>query len=99
MKRRNGTLSEIAKSLMYISIIPLVAGGLFMYVHIEEQVREASAQIEKLRAEEAQLRNRQNVLISQQKRTTRPDQLTQRAVQQLDMVQPTPESITIVVQQ
>ena len=37
MKRRNGTLSEIAKSLMYISIIPLVAGGLFMYVHIEEQ--------------------------------------------------------------
>ncbi|MCF7800505.1 MAG: cell division protein FtsL [Candidatus Marinimicrobia bacterium] len=99
MKRRNGTFSEIVKSLMYISVIPLVAGGLFMYVHIEEQVREASAQIEKLRAQEAQLRNRQSVLISQQKRATRPDQLTLRAVEQLDMVQPIPESITIVVPQ
>ncbi|MCF7796589.1 MAG: cell division protein FtsL [Lentisphaeria bacterium] len=97
MKRRNGTLSEILKSLMYISIIPVVAGGLFLYVHIEEQVREASARIEILRAEEAQLRNRHSVLISEQKRATRPDQLTQQAVQRLDMVQPIPESITIVV--
>lgn len=97
MKRRTGTVSEILKSLMFISIIPLVAGGLFMYVHIEEQVREASSQIEKLRAQESQLRNRQNVLISQQKRAIRPDQLTQRAAERLHMVQPIPESITIVV--
>lgn len=98
-KRHSGTLGEIMKSLMFISILPIVAGGLFLYVHIGEEVRMTSAQIEQLRTEESQLRNRQNVLISQQKRAIRPDQLTQRAAEVLNMVQPVPESITIVVKQ
>ncbi len=95
--RNNSTLNEIIKSLLYISIIPIVAGGLFLYVHIEEEVRLASVQVEQMRAEEARLRNRQNVLISQQKRAVRADQLTERAATQLHMVQPLPEPITIVV--
>ena len=99
MKRRNGTKGEILKSLLFISILPIVAGGLFLYVNIGEAVRTTGAKIEHLRTEESQLRNRQNVLISQQKRAIRPDQLTQRATEVLDMVQPVPEAITIVVKQ
>ena len=99
MKRKRNTLSEILKSLLFISIIPLVGGGLFLYVHIEEEVRLASVQLEQLRNQESQLRNHQAVLVSQQKRAVRADQLTERAADELHMVQPIPEPITIVVNQ
>ena len=85
------TVREVLKSLLYIGLVPLVAGLLFLYVWLGEEVRQSAIDLEDLRRVEMKLRGEQNLLRSEQSRLHRPDHLAQLATEKLDLVQPDPQ--------
>ncbi len=87
----NETLREILRSLLYIGLVPLIAGMLFLYIWLGEEVRQAAVDLEELKRVEMKLRGDQNYLRSEQKRLHRPDHLAELATSRLELVQPDPQ--------
>lgn len=87
----NETLREVLRSLLFIGIVPLIAGLLFFYIWLGEEVRSSAVALEELKRVEMKLRGDQNYLYSEQKRLHRPDHLSELATSRLDLVQPDPQ--------
>lgn len=95
--RKNETRMEIVKTLLYIGMIPLVAGLLFLYVWIGEEVRASAVRLNELKAREIKLRAEYNLVQSERNRLQRPDNLSRLAQEQIGLVQPDPEPRKIKV--
>ncbi len=89
--QRSETIREVLRSILYIGLVPLVAGMLFLYVWLGEEVRQASIQLEDMRRVEMKLRGEQNYLRSERSRLSRPDNLARLARDELNLVQPDPQ--------
>ena len=90
--RRSETRNEILKTILYIGMIPVVAGLLFLYIWIGEEVRASEIQLDALRTKEIKLRGEYNLVQSERNRLQRPDKLSKLAREKLGLVQPDPES-------
>lgn len=90
--RRNETRSEILKTILYIGMIPVVAGLLFLYIWLGEEVRASELQLDSLRTEEIKLRGEYNLVQSERNRLHRPDKLSKLAREKLGLTQPDPET-------
>jgi len=90
--RRSETRNEILKTILYIGMIPVVAGLLFLYIWIGEEVRASEIQLDALRTKEIKLRGEYNLVQSDRNRLQRPDKLSKLAREKLGLVQPDPES-------
>ncbi len=90
--RRSETRNEILKTILYIGMIPVVAGLLFLYIWIGEEVRASEIQLDVLRTKEIKLRGEYNLVQSERNRLQRPDKLSKLAREKLGLVQPDPES-------
>lgn len=95
--RRNETRNEILKTILYIGMIPLIAGLLFLYVWLGEEVRASKVKLNTLRSQEIKLRGEYNLVQSARNRLHRPDNLSKLAREKLGLVQPNPESREIRV--
>ncbi|MCF7823824.1 MAG: hypothetical protein K9N35_06580 [Candidatus Marinimicrobia bacterium] len=89
--RPNETRSEILKTILYIGMIPVVAGFLFLYVWLGEEVRASAVKLDELKAQEIRLRGEYNLVQGERNRLHRPDNLSKLAREKLDLVQPNPE--------
>lgn len=90
--RRTETRNEILKTILYIGMIPVVAGLLFLYIWIGEEVRASAIELEALRGKEIKLRGDYNLVQSERNRLRRPDMLSKLAREKLGLVQPDPET-------
>ena len=95
--RRNETRNEILKTILYIGMIPVVAGLLLLYVWLSEEVRASAVRLEELKAQEIKLRGDYNLVQNERNRLHRPDNLSKLAREKLGLVQPNPEPRKIVV--
>lgn len=89
--RPNETRNEILKTILYIGMIPLVAGLLFLYVWLGEEVRASAVKLNTLKTQEIKLRGEFNLVQGERNRLHRPDNLSRIAREKLDLVQPNPE--------
>ncbi len=90
--RQSETRSEILKTILYIGMIPVVAGLLFLYIWIGEEVRDSAIQLDSLRTREIKLRGEYNLVQSERNRLHRPDKLSKLAREKLGLIQPDPET-------
>ena len=95
--RRNETRNEILKTILYIGMIPVVAGLLLLYVWLGEEVRASAEKLRELQAREIKLRGEYNLVQNERNRLHRPDNLSRLARERLDLVQPNPEPRKIKV--
>lgn len=95
--RRNETRREILKTILYIGMVPVVAGLLFLYVWLGEEVRASAIKLDSLRAHEIKLRGEYNLVQGERNRLHRPDNLSKLARENLGLVQPDPETREIRV--
>ena len=95
--RRNETVKEVLKTMLYIGMVPVVAGLLFLYVWLGEEVRSSAIQLEALKAREIKLRGEFNLVQSERNRLSRPDHLAKLTREKLGLVQPDPETREIRV--
>jgi cell division protein FtsB len=95
--RRNETVREILKTILYIGMVPVVAGLLFLYVWLGEEVRASAIELESLKAREIKLRGEYNLVQSERNRISRPDNLSKLTREKLGLVQPDPETREIRV--
>jgi cell division protein FtsB len=89
--RRNETRNEILKTILYIGMIPVVAGFLFLYVWLGEEVRASAVKLNELKAHEIKLRGEYNLVQGERNRLHRPDNLSKLARERLGLIQPDPE--------
>jgi len=89
--RSSETRGEILKTILYIGMIPVVAGLLFLYVWLGEEVRASAVQLNNLKAREIKLRGEYNLVQGERNRLHRPDNLSRLAREKLHLVQPNPE--------
>jgi len=89
--RRNETRNEILKTILYIGMIPVVAGLLLLYVWLSEEVRASAVRLEEMKAREIKLRGEYNLVLNERNRLHRPDNLSKLAREKLGLVQPNPE--------
>lgn len=90
--RPTETRNEILKTILYIGMIPVVAGLLFLYIWIGEEVRSSAMELDSLRSREIKLRGEYNLVQSERNRLHRPDKLSKLARDKLGLVQPDPET-------
>jgi len=90
--RQTETRKEILKTILYIGMIPVVAGLLFLYIWIGEEVRAGESKLDSLRNREIKLRGEYNLVQSERNRLHRPDKLSKLAREKLGLVQPDPET-------
>ncbi len=95
--RRNETGREILKTILYIGMVPVVTGLLFLYVWLGEEVRSSAVKLDSLRAKEIKLRGEYNLVQSERNRLQRPDKLSKLAREKLGLIQPDPETREIKV--
>lgn len=95
--RRNETRNEILKTILYIGMIPVVAGLLLLYVWLSEEVRASHSRLEELKAQEIKLRGEYNLVLNERNKLHRPDNLSRLAREKLGLVQPNPEARKIKV--
>ena len=95
--KRNETRTEILKTLAYIGMVPVIAGLLFLYVWLGEEVRASAVELEDLKAREIKLRGEYNLVQSERNRLRRPDKLSSLARTKLGLTQPDPETRKIRV--
>jgi len=95
--RRNETGREILKTILYIGMVPVVAGLLLLYVWLGEEVRSSAIKLDSLRAEEVKIRGEYNLVLSERNRLHRPDKLSKLARERLGLTQPDPETREIKV--
>ncbi len=95
--RRNETRREILKTILYIGMVPVVAGLLFLYVWLGEEVRASAIKLDSLKAREIKLRGEYNLVQSERNRLHRPDNLSRLARENLGLIQPDPETREIRV--
>lgn len=89
--RRNETRNEILKTILYIGMIPVVAGFLFLYVWLGEEVRASAVKLNELKTHEIKLRGEYNLVQGERNRLHRPDNLSKLARERLGLIQPDPE--------
>ncbi len=94
---KNETRREILKTILYIGMIPVVAGLLFLYIWLGEEVRASELQLDSLRNREIKLRGEYNLVQSERNRLHRPDKLSKLAREKLGLTQPDPETREIRV--
>ena len=94
---RSETGREILKTILYIGMIPVVAGLLFLYVWLGEEVRASELKLDSLKTREIKLRGEFNLVLGERNRLHRPDNLSKLARKNLGMVQPDPETREIRV--
>ncbi len=90
--RQTETRKEIFKTILYIGMIPVVAGLLFLYIWLGEEVRAGELELDSLRNREIKLRGEYNLVQSERNRLHRPDKLSKLAREKLGLVQPDPET-------
>jgi len=90
--RQTETRKEIFKTIMYIGMIPVVAGLLFLYIWLGEEVRASELKLDSLRTREIKLRGEYNLVQSERNRLHRPDKLSKLAREKLGLIQPDPET-------
>jgi len=90
--RRNETMREIIKTILYIGMVPVVAALLFLYVWLGEEVRAQRVHLDTLKSQEIKLRGEYNLVQSARNRIRRPDHLAKLTRDKLGLVQPDPES-------
>lgn len=90
--RPSETRTEILKTILYIGMIPVVAGMLFLYIWLGEEVRASELKLDSLRNREIKLRGEYNLIQSERNRLYRPDKLSKLARERLGLVQPDPET-------
>ncbi len=90
--RQSETRKEILKTILYIGMIPVVAGLLFLYIWLGEEVRSGELKLDSLRTREIKLRGEYNLVQSERNRLHRPDKLSKLAREKLGLVQPDPET-------
>ncbi len=90
--RQTETRSEILKTILYIGMIPVVAGLLFLYIWLGEEVRAGELKLDSLRNREIKLRGEYNLVQSERNRLHRPDKLSKLAREKLGLIQPDPET-------
>ncbi len=95
--QRSETRHEIFKSILYIGMIPVVAGLLFLYIWLGEEVRASAVKLDSLRTQEIKLRGDYNLVQSERNRLRRPDNLSRLAREKLGLTQPDPETREIRV--
>lgn len=95
--RSSETMREIVKTIVYIGLVPVVAGLLFSYVWLGEEVRASAVELEKLKAKEVKLRGEYNLVQNERNRLHRPDNLSKLAREKLGLIQPDPETRKIRV--
>ena len=95
--RRNETRREIMKTILYIGMVPVVAGLLFLYVWLGEEVRASAIKLDSLRTREIKLRGDYNLVQGERNRLHRPDNLSKLARENLGLIQPDPETREIRV--
>lgn len=89
--RRTETRNEIFKTILYIGMIPVIAGLLFLYVWLGEECRASEAKLLTLKAREIKLRGEYSLVQNARNRIRRPDNLSKLARENLGLVQPNPE--------
>lgn len=90
-------MREILKTIVYIGLVPVVAGLLFLYVWLGEEVRASAIELESLKAREIKLRGEYNLVQNERNRLHRPDNLSKLAREKLGLIQPDPETLKIRV--
>ena len=95
--RRSETGREILKTFLYIGMVPVVAGLLFLYVWLGEEVRASAIKLESLKTQEIKLRGEYNLVLNERNRLHRPDNLSKLARENLGLIQPDPETREIRV--
>lgn len=90
--RQSETRKEIFKTILYIGMIPVVAGLLFLYIWLGEEVRAGELKLDSLRTREIKLRGEYNLVQSERNRLHRPDKLSKLAREKLGLIQPDPET-------
>ncbi len=90
--RQTETHKEILKTILYIGMIPVVAGLLFLYIWLSEEVRASELKLDSLRTREIKLRGEYNLVQGERNRLLRPDKLSKLAQKKLGLVQPDPET-------
>ncbi|NQV16318.1 hypothetical protein HQ531_12730 [bacterium] len=95
--RSTETMREILKTIVYIGLVPVVAGLLFLYVWLGEEVRASAIELESLKAREIKLRGEYNLVQNERNRLHRPDNLSKLAREKLGLIQPDPETLKIRV--
>ena len=95
--QRSETGREILKTILYIGMVPVVAGLLFLYVWLGEEVRANYKILDSLKTQEIKLRGEYNLVLSERNRLHRPDNLSKLARENLGLTQPDPETREIRV--